>query len=404
MDSRVDQKRRRVCLVACLLALDSRSAVQGVLPDDPAWGLSVRRFGAKGDGVVDDTRAIQAALDACAAEARGRVFLPPGSYLVSTIWIQGSVALVGAGIANTKLIVRAQTNGPCIANAGSDNWDENVTVRDLSILGRGEMQTNAHDSIGIRLDGVHNFTLERLRVSGTRSHGIAVIAGMSGVLRDCAASGAMNQAHSGFLFGSSRPTVRQVEAVHVTNCSAENNGQDGFTVEQGADIRLDSCRAIGNGETGVKIASANQSLVSNCYARDNRNGFKTQNKNRSVIFSNNIAHRNLDSGYFISNISKDGAAEAVVLAGNVSSDNGQRPLSTSYGYAVEARAGTEIRDLILSGNIAIDRQAVPTQTRGFSFGESGLVSAVVLSGNSSVGSRVPFYYGRSLHRGTLKAS
>ena len=40
----------------------------------------VRDFGAKGDGVTDDTRAIQAAVEATSA---GAVYLPPGRYLIS---------------------------------------------------------------------------------------------------------------------------------------------------------------------------------------------------------------------------------------------------------------------------------------------------------------------------------
>jgi hypothetical protein len=44
--------------------------------------LNVRKFGAQGDGVTDDTEAIQAAWDA-AREAGARVVLPPGEYLIS---------------------------------------------------------------------------------------------------------------------------------------------------------------------------------------------------------------------------------------------------------------------------------------------------------------------------------
>ena len=56
----------------------------------------VRDFGAKGDGVADDTRAIQAAIEATPA---GAVFLPPGRYLITDfIRIRRSgVVLRGAG-------------------------------------------------------------------------------------------------------------------------------------------------------------------------------------------------------------------------------------------------------------------------------------------------------------------
>jgi hypothetical protein len=44
--------------------------------------INVRQFGAKGDGVADDTAAINAAI-AAAAAAGGTVFMPCGTYLLT---------------------------------------------------------------------------------------------------------------------------------------------------------------------------------------------------------------------------------------------------------------------------------------------------------------------------------
>lgn len=44
----------------------------------------VKSYGAKGNGVTDDTAAIQAAITACAAAGGGIVFLPPGTYLLDS--------------------------------------------------------------------------------------------------------------------------------------------------------------------------------------------------------------------------------------------------------------------------------------------------------------------------------
>jgi hypothetical protein len=59
----------------------------GGLPD-------VRRFGAKGDGKTDDTRAIQKAIDA-AAGLGGAVFLPPATYACGELRLHPRVALIG---------------------------------------------------------------------------------------------------------------------------------------------------------------------------------------------------------------------------------------------------------------------------------------------------------------------
>ena len=56
--------------------------------------ISVREFGATGDGKTDDTKAIQRALDA-AGEVRGAVFVPPGVYLCAELQMPPNTALVG---------------------------------------------------------------------------------------------------------------------------------------------------------------------------------------------------------------------------------------------------------------------------------------------------------------------
>ncbi|MQM21210.1 hypothetical protein Taro_054245 [Colocasia esculenta] len=54
---------------------------------------SVRDYGATGDGMTYDTRAIQAAVDAVAARGGGRVRFPPGNYLTATILLRSGVVL-----------------------------------------------------------------------------------------------------------------------------------------------------------------------------------------------------------------------------------------------------------------------------------------------------------------------
>ena len=45
--------------------------------------FNVQNFGAKGDGITDDTAAIQRAIDAAAAAGGGQVYVPTGTYIVS---------------------------------------------------------------------------------------------------------------------------------------------------------------------------------------------------------------------------------------------------------------------------------------------------------------------------------
>jgi hypothetical protein len=61
-------------------------------------GRSVKDFGARGDGVTDDTLAIQAAIDVAEAEGGGVVYFPPGVYVVGG-------ALQDTGRSNAQLLL-----------------------------------------------------------------------------------------------------------------------------------------------------------------------------------------------------------------------------------------------------------------------------------------------------------
>ena len=54
---------------------------------------NIRDYGAKGDGVTLDTKAIQSAIDACFNNAGGTVLVPAGIYVIGTIEIKSDVTL-----------------------------------------------------------------------------------------------------------------------------------------------------------------------------------------------------------------------------------------------------------------------------------------------------------------------
>ena len=82
----------------------------------PVHAYDVRSFGAKGDGVTDDTAAIQAAIDAAIASNLGdAVFMPAGTYLISdtlTIASVHGLRFTGCGTASVL-----RWNGTWVAEA-----------------------------------------------------------------------------------------------------------------------------------------------------------------------------------------------------------------------------------------------------------------------------------------------
>jgi hypothetical protein len=98
--------------------------------------LNVRGFGAKGDGIAVDTKAIQSAIDA-AAEKKSAVFIPPGVYLCSEIHLPHNVSLLGIpawdyhnpGGSVLKLV---DEKASCLLNI-TDAWG--ATIDGLSLEG-----------------------------------------------------------------------------------------------------------------------------------------------------------------------------------------------------------------------------------------------------------------------------
>jgi hypothetical protein len=93
-------------------------AVSGAEEHKDSW-LDTHRFGAKGDGKTDDTKALQAALDA-AGEMYGGVFVPAGVYLSSELHMRPSTALVGipvfSGRSGGSRIRLANEKASCLLN------------------------------------------------------------------------------------------------------------------------------------------------------------------------------------------------------------------------------------------------------------------------------------------------
>jgi hypothetical protein len=90
--------------------IDRRSFVAGPLVAAPVLGamlatgraeakgteegtFNVRQYGAKGDGKTKDTRAIQAAIDACVAGGGGTVYFPPGDFISGSLHLKGGIQL-----------------------------------------------------------------------------------------------------------------------------------------------------------------------------------------------------------------------------------------------------------------------------------------------------------------------
>jgi hypothetical protein len=170
----------------------------------PAHALSLRDFGAKGDGQADDTAALLSAV--AASQTQGRpVWAPPGDYkLTGDIVLPSNVTIQGAGMWHTTFVgdealypqaahrVRFKLAGRDIhladfAIAGKLNYRNDDEPND-GIVGAGCADSTVsriwieHTKVGVWIYNGTNLRFEGLRLRNLLADGMNLCVGTSGTV------------------------------------------------------------------------------------------------------------------------------------------------------------------------------------------------------------------------------
>ena len=128
--------------------------------------VNVKDFGAVGDNIVNDTAAIQSAINAVSAAGGGTIYLPAGTFRVTTtINVASNINLVGAGIGTTVIKMdSASTAAEVIYGTGLTN----VRIENLSVDANGTARSgNPNVMGGVRITVSTNVVLEDMEVYGS---------------------------------------------------------------------------------------------------------------------------------------------------------------------------------------------------------------------------------------------
>lgn len=201
--------------------------------------MSVRRFGVKGDGVTDDTAALQVALNAGIP-----LYFPPGTYLYGNT-LKATASIVGAGWDSILQCTTSQGQNSAIYWSGASHFN----IRNLQFFSANTTAYYPDENAG----SINLRDCSQFEISGCKFNNAA---GGGALMRSCV---------NGKVFGNTLLDIWH-DGIHVTKASADititnneviNGGDDAFAV-------------VGYFNEGVRprrITIANNRVVGTKYAR-----------------------------------------------------------------------------------------------------------------------------------------
>ncbi len=243
--------------------------------------VNIRHFGAVGDGVTDDTDAINTAFEAITTAGNGyqtprggAVYFPSGTYYVSeALVLPNSVEVFGDSMESTFVVNHGATNDIFSYNAGAATGiTKQVMIRDLSIsqavvhtAGAAILATTSDSSYGIsvrrvRIFGTYNGVVCNEVILGNFSHINVSTCGNHGFLFTGAVNAACWESCYTANCGVDGFNVRGV-GLSFRSCASDSNGRYGFNLIQCVGVQLDGCSAENNTTAGLLATSCSTSTI-----------------------------------------------------------------------------------------------------------------------------------------------
>lgn len=253
-----------------------------------AWVDVKGDFGAKGDGVTDDSTAIQNALNSISSG--GVLFFPKGTYLSGSFTIPRQVRVVGAGQYQTILKLKNGVNTDFVVfNGARGSGLENVSIdgnRQNNTAGSGILIKN--DRLDIDwADAVNALQIQSVHITNCKEHGIKAISPKVWVftvrfvhIDHCDGYGIYNTATDNNFIG-----------INIAYCSA------GGIYEGGGNNRWSGGKIYINGQNskdsgGIFIENCSRSQFSNIESQENYGHGVSIKNGKNLILENIVCDLN----------------------------------------------------------------------------------------------------------------
>lgn len=229
--------------------------------------IDVKSFGAIGDGVEDDTAALQAALDYVAANGN-MLFLSAGFYRITENLVYPSdyfnpLVMIGEGIGgNYQSTIVAYENVTKILHIDTEPGDaiENVLIRNIFFEGNNIAEH------GIYCENFANSVLELVRISGTTIAAVSWMEGWDMTFRSCF----IRNNYGDGIVGSSDPHAALIEG-----CVIVANDGIGIRIAGGLGTRIIANTIETNKQCGIYLNScACPTIVGNYFESNSQDGYE----------------------------------------------------------------------------------------------------------------------------------
>lgn len=216
-------------------------------------------YGGIGNGIADDTAAIQAAIDAASAAGGGRVYLRAGTYLLTAdLVLARRVILVGDGIAAGQSSVATIIYQSSTSEHGITAVDQqDMTIEDLTLVGPGSGTGRGISFTRSSNPDISGITLRRVQISGFGASGIDLSNPITSTFDRVLVDGSP----VGFnVHGVVGPGGSAGTSVTFLNCYAAGCNQSGFRLDNMTYCAFIGCAADGCGIAYELIESGTQGV------------------------------------------------------------------------------------------------------------------------------------------------
>ena len=320
------------------------------LSDRFADVVNVKDFGAVGDGITDDTAALQAALNYAGTvdfniisnkmnNVKSRLFIPSGKYNYSSLNIPDGITIEGASKASTTLIDIGTTTGVASINVG-DSVNEiaraglsNITIKGSQLTNRDGIKYNK----AVRFSGLDTVDIYHFDINVDFGDSFAL------AFNNC------------YIFGALKYNVKIDNGTASTfeNCRIELAGDKGIFIDgQGTfepiNVTFKQCKIQSNFNEGIHGTDVVYLALNECFFEANNQSGQgdcillqlgTANRTESIL--------QVDGNFFSPGSGQGGIAINTNMGINLI----QATFIRGSGFTHGIRCGTSVNTLEFSGEI-----------------------------------------------------